>query len=128
MISLDLNGKRQIVPNYAVPGIKSNSLPAIEAQNNNLKLDNRAYYCWHTSSGDNYTWTVNNGKIQWVDSESLLEESEITGRPGRNHAWEMRKASWILSDLARGKSLWGYSNQDVIATCSKVGINKGFFQ
>lgn len=123
-----MNGKRQIVPNYAVPGIKSNSLPAIEAQNNNLKLDNRAYYCWHTSSGDNYTWTVNNGKIQWVDSESLLEESEITGRPGRNHAWEMRKASWILSDLARGKSLWGYSNQDVIATCSKVGINKGFFQ
>ena len=127
VISFDLNGKRQIVPNYAVPRIKSSSLPAIEAQNNNLKLDNRAYYCWHTSSGDSYTWTVNNGKIQWADSESLLEEPDSTGRPGNNHAWEMRKASWILSDLARGKSLWGYSNQDVIATCSKVGINKGFF-
>ena len=41
----------------------------------------------------------------------------------------MRKASNILSDLAQGKSVWGYlySNEEVLSVCEKVGISPGFF-
>ena len=34
----------------------------------------------------------------------------------------MRKASNILSELAQGKSLWGYSREEVLSTCEKVGF------
>lgn len=38
-----------------------------------------------------YTWTVNNGRIGWAASESLLEEN--TNQKGTNYKWEMRKVS-----------------------------------
>ena len=76
---------------------------------------------------DKYTWTVNNGRIGWAASESLLAEN--TNQKGTNYKWEMRKASNILSDLAQGKSVWGYlySNEEVLSVCEKVGISPGFF-
>lgn len=79
------------------------------------------------SSGGKYTWTVNNGRIGWAASESLLAEN--TNQKGTNYKWEMRKASNILSDLAQGKSVWGYlySNEEVLSVCEKVGISPGFF-
>lgn len=82
---------------------------------------------WTTSSGGKYTWTVNNGRIGWAASESLLAEN--TNQKGTNYKWEMRKASNILSDLAQGKSVWGYlySNEEVLSVCEKVGISPGFF-
>lgn len=58
---------------------------------------------WTTSIGGKYTWTVNNGRIGWAASESLLAEN--TNQKGTNYKWEMRKASNILSDLAQGKSM-----------------------
>ena len=41
----------------------------------------------------------------------------------------MCKAGNILSDLAQGKSVWGYlySNEEVLSVCEKVRISPGFF-
>ncbi len=127
VISFDYNGSRQVVPNYAVPKINTSTLPYVRAVNNSLVLNNRSYYSWTTCSGSKYTWTVNNGKIGWAASESLL--AEHTNRKGTNDKWEMRKASNILSELAQGKSLWGYiyRNEEVLSVCEKVGISPGFF-
>ena len=82
---------------------------------------------WTTSIGGKYTWTVNNGRIGWAASESLLAEN--TNQKGTNYKWKMRKASNILSDLAQGKSVCGYlySNEEVLSVCEKVGISPGFF-
>lgn len=66
-------------------------------------------HAWTTSSGGKYTWTVNNGRIGWAASESLLAEN--TNQKGTNYKWEMCKAGNILSDLAQGKSVWGVSLQ-----------------
>ena len=69
----------------------------------------------------------NNGRIGWAASESLLAEN--TNQKGTNYKWEMCKAGNILSDLAQGKSVWGYlySNEEVLSVCEKVGISPGFF-
>ena len=125
VISFDYNGSSQIIPNYAVPKINTGSLSKIYAVNNALVLDNKSYHAWITSSGSRYTWTVNNGKIGWAASESLLAEN--TNQRGTNYKWEMRKASNILTCLAQGKDLWGYSRDEVLSTCEKVGITTGFF-
>ena len=127
VISFDLNGSRQVVPNYAVPKMNTSTMSGICAANNSLVLSNKSYYAWTTSSGGKYTWTVNNGRIGWAASESLLAEN--TNQKGTNYKWEMRKASNILSDLAQGKSVWGYlySNEEVLSVCEKVGISPGFF-
>ncbi|MCM1050220.1 MAG: hypothetical protein NC433_17555 [Clostridiales bacterium] len=125
VISFDYNGSSQVVPNYAVPKINTSSLSGIRAVNNSLILNNKSYYSWTTSSGSRYSWTVNNGKIGWAASESLLAEN--TNQKGTNYKWEMRKAGNILTCLAQGKDLWGYSRDEVLSTCEKVGITQGFF-
>ncbi|MCM1047660.1 MAG: hypothetical protein NC433_04460 [Clostridiales bacterium] len=125
VISFDYNGSSQVVPNYAVPKINTSSLSGIRAINNSLVLNNKSYYSWTTSSGSRYAWTVNNGKIGWAASESLL--SENTNQKGINYKWEMRKAGNILTCLVQGKDLWGYSRDEVLSTCEKVGITPGFF-
>ncbi|MCM1236493.1 MAG: hypothetical protein NC489_40965 [Ruminococcus flavefaciens] len=125
VVSFDYNGSSQVVPNYAVPKINTGSLSGIRAVNNSLALNNKSYYAWTTSSGSRYTWTVNNGKIGWAASESLLAEN--TNQKGTNYKWEMRKAGNILTCLAQGKDLWGYSRDEVLSTCEKVGITPGFF-
>ena len=124
-ISFDYNGSRQVVPNYAVPKINTSTLSGICAVNNSLVLSNKSYYSWTTSSGGKYTWTVNNGKIGWAVSESLLAEN--TNQKGTNYKWEMRKASNILSALAQGKNLYGYDKSDVLSACENIGITTGFF-
>ena len=111
VISFDLNGSRQVVPNYAVPKMNTSTMSGICAANNSLVLSNKNYYSWTTSSGSKYTWTVNNGRIGWAASESLLAEN--TNQKGTNYKWEMCKAGNILSELAQGKR--------------KVGISPGFF-
>ncbi len=127
VISFDFNGSRYVVPNYAVPKINTSILSGIYAVNNSLVLSNKSYYSWSTSSGSKYTWTVNNGKIGWAASESLLAEN--TNQKGTNDKWEMRKAGNILSTLAQGKSVWSnlYSNEEVLSVCEKAGISPGFF-
>lgn len=75
VISFDLNGSRQVVPNYAVPKMNTSTMSGICAANNSLVLSNKSYYAWTTSSGGKYTWTVNNGRIGWAASESLLAEN-----------------------------------------------------
>ena len=125
VISFDYNGSRQIVPNYAVPKINTRTLSHICAVNNSLVLNNKSYYSWTTSSGRKCTWTVNNGRIGWAASESLLAEN--TNQKGTNYKWEMRKASNILSALAQGRNLYGYNRSDVLSVCEKVGISTGFF-
>ena len=125
VISFDYNGSSQVVPNYAVPKINANSLSGIHAVNNSLILNNKSYFAWTTSSGNRYAWTVNNGKIGYAVSESLLAEN--TNQKGTNYKWEMRKASNILSALAQGKSLYGFSREDVLSVCKSVGFSTGFF-
>ncbi|MCM1192559.1 MAG: hypothetical protein NC389_09020 [Acetatifactor muris] len=125
VISFDYNGSSQVVPNYAVPKINTSTLSGIRAVNNSLVLNNKSYYSWTTSSGSRYTWAVNNEKIGWAASESLLAEN--TNQKGTNYKWEMRKAGNILTCLAQGKDLWGYSRDEVLSTCEKVGITPGFF-
>lgn len=125
VIRFDYNGSRQVVPNYAVPKINTSSLSGIRAVNNSLVLNNKSYYSWTTSSGSRYAWTVKNGSIGYAASESLLAEK--IGQKGTNYKWEMRKASNILTHLARGIDLWGYSRDEVLSTCEKVGITPGFF-
>ena len=120
VISFDYNGSRQVVPNYAVPKINTGVLSGIRAVNNSLVLNNKSYYSWTTTSGSRYPWTVNNGRIGWAASESLL--AEHTGQKGTNYKWEMQKAGNILSALAQGKSLWGYRREEVLSTCEKVGF------
>ena len=102
-------------------------MSGICAANNSLVLSNKSYYAWTTSSGGKYTWTVNNGRIGWAASESLLAEN--TNQKGTNYKWEMCKAGNILSDLAQGKSVCGYlySNEEVLSVCEKVRISPGFF-
>ena len=126
VMRFDYNGSQQVVPNYAVPKINANSLSGIRAVNNSLVLNNKSYFSWTTSSGSRYAWTVNNGRIGYAASESLLSET-TTNQIGTNYKWEMRKAGNILSDLAQGKSLWGHNRKDVLSTCEKVGITPGFF-
>ena len=106
VISFDLNGSRQVVPNYAVPKMNTSTMSGICAANNSLVLSNKSYYSWTTSSGGKYTWTVNNGRIGWAASESLLAEN-----------------------TNQRKSVWGYlySNEEVLSVCEKVGISPGFF-
>ncbi len=111
VIYFDYNGSSQLVPNYAVPKINTNALLGIRAVNNSLVLNNKSYFAWTTSSGSRYAWTVNNGKIGYAASESLLAEN--TNQERSNYKWERRKASIILSSLAQGKHLWGYSRQEV---------------
>jgi hypothetical protein len=125
--SFDLNGNRQVVPDYAVSKMNTGTLSGIRATNNSLVLSNKSYYSWTASNGGKYTWSVNDGRISWVTSESLLAEN--TNQEGTNYKWEMQKASNILSDLAQGKSVWGYlySNEEVLSVCEKVGISPGFF-
>lgn len=125
VISFDYNGSRQIVPNYAVPKVNTSTLSYICAVNNSLVLNNKSYYSWTTSSGRKCTWTVNNGRIGWAASESLLAEN--TNQKGTNYKWEMRKASNILSALAQGENLYGYDKSDVLSVCENVGITTGFF-
>ena len=127
IIAFELNGSRQVVPNYAVPKMNTSTMSGICAANNSLVLSNKSYYSWTTSSGGKYTWTVNNGRIGWAASESLLAEN--TNQKGTNYKWEMCKAGNILSDLAQGKRVWGYlySNEEVLSVCEKVGISPGFF-
>lgn len=113
----------------AARGFSKQSIAALidKNANNSLVLSNKSYYAWTTSSGGKYTWTVNNGRIGWAASESLLAEN--TNQKGTNYKWEMCKAGNILSDLAQGKSVWGYlySNEEVLSVCEKVGISPGFF-
>lgn len=127
VMSFEVNGSRQVVPNYAIPKINTSTLSGICAVNNTLVLSNRSYYSWTASNGGKFTWTVNNGRIGWATSESLLAEN--TNQKGTNYKWEMRKAGNILSDLAQGKSVWSYlySNEEVLSACEKVGISPGFF-
>ena len=125
VIYFNYNGSSKVVPNYAVPKINTSSLSGIHAVNNSLVLNNKSYFAWTTSSGSRYAWTVNNGKIGYAASESLLAEN--TNQKGTNYKWEMRKASNILSSLAQGKNLWGYGRDEVLSTCVKVGITPGFF-
>ena len=92
-----------------------------------MVLSNKSYYSWTTSSGGKYTWTVNNGRIGWAASESLLAEN--TNQKGTNYKWKMCKASNILSDLAQGKSLWGYlySNEEYCQSVRKSGFLRDSF-
>ena len=108
VISFDYHGNRQVVPNYAVPKINSALLSGIYAKNNSLVLRNQSYYSWTTSNGGRFAWTVNNGRIGWAASESLLAEN--TNQKGTNYKWEMRKASNILTALAQGKSPVSYTH------------------
>ena len=124
VISFDYNGDRQIIPNYAVPKIGTRSLPHICAVDNKLVLNNKSYYSWITLNGKKCAWTVNNGRIGWAASESLLTEN--TNQKGTNYKWEMRKVANILTSLAQGKSLWGYDSKDVLSVCEKVGLTPGF--
>ena len=124
VISFDYHGNRQVVPNYAVPKINSALLSGIYAKNNSLVLRNQSYYSWTTSNGGRFAWTVNNGRIGWAASESLLAEN--TNQKGTNYKWEMRKASNILTALAQGKSLYGYDKKEVLSVCEKVGLTPGF--
>ena len=124
VISFDYHGNRQVVPNYAVPKINSALLSGICAKNNSLVLRNQSYYSWTTSNGGRFAWTVNNGRIGWAASESLLAEN--TNQKGTNYKWEMRKASNILTALAQGKSLYGYDKKEVLSMCEKVGLTPGF--
>ena len=58
-----------------------------------------------------------------------INNSSYTSYYASNYKWEMCKAGNILSDLAQGKSVWGYlySNEEVLSVCEKVGISPGFF-
>ena len=125
VMSFNYNGGRQIIPNYAVPKINTASLSGIRAVNNSLVLNNKSYYAWTTLNGSRYTWTVNNGRIGWACSESLLAE-EIN-KKDTNYKWEMRKTGNILSALARGKDLYGYDREEVLSACKSVGLTTGFF-
>ena len=125
VLSFSYSGMRQIIPNYAVPKINTGSLPGIHAVNNSLVLSNKSYYAWTTLNGSRYTWTVNNGRIGWACSESLL--SEDINKNDANYKWEMRKAGNILSSLARGKDLYGFKREEVLSVCKSVGISPGFF-
>ena len=53
VISFDLNGSRQVVPNYAVPKMNTSTMSGICAANNSLVLSNKSYYAWTTSSAVN---------------------------------------------------------------------------
>ena len=55
--------------------MNTSTMSGICAANNSLVLSNKSYYSWTTSSGGKYTWTVNNGRIGWAASESLLAEN-----------------------------------------------------
>lgn len=125
VMSFDYNGSRQIIPNYAVPKVNTGSLSGIHAVNNSLVLNNKSYYAWTTPNGSRYTWAVNNGRVGWACSESLLVEN--TTQKDTNYRWEMRKASNILSALARGKDLYGYNREEVLSVCKSVGFTTGFF-
>ena len=124
VMCFDYNGSSQVVPNYAVPKINANSLPGIHAENNSLVLKNKSYYAWTGVNGSRYAWSVNDGLIGYVFSESLLADNM-----GTNYMREMGKAGNILTALAQGREPWEelYSRKEVLATCEKVGIKPGFF-
>ena len=125
VISFLYQGKRQIVPNYAVPKMNACSYEKICAVDNTLILKDKSYCCWTSSNGKKYTWAVNGGRIGWASSESLL--SETMGIKGNNYKWEMRNAANILTSLAGGTSLWGIDRGEILSVCKKVGIEPGFF-
>ena len=49
VIYFELNGSRQVVPNYAVSKMNTSTLSGICAANNSLVLSNKSYYSWTTS-------------------------------------------------------------------------------
>lgn len=111
VISFDLNGSRQVVPNYAVPKMNTSTMSGICAANNSLVLSNKSYYSWTTSSGGKYTWTVNNGRIGWAASESLLAENTnqkgqiISGKCAKQVIfyliWHRERVCGVISTVTR---------------------------
>lgn len=125
VLSFKLNGVRQFIPNYAVPKMNASAYPEISAKNNTLVLKDRGYYCYTAKNGKNYAWSVNNGHIGWATSESMLSIDENLS--GYNYRWEMHQAGDMLSRLARGDTLYGFSNEEIKETLAGFGITEGHF-
>lgn len=125
VLSFKLNGVRQLIPNYAIPKMNADVYPKISAKNNTLVLKDKGYYCYTAKNGKNYAWSVNNGYIGWASSESMLASDENLS--GYNYRWEMHQAGDILSRLARGISLYGFSNEEIKETLAGFGITEGHF-
>lgn len=126
VLSFKIGGVRQYIPNYAIPKINAGALPNISAKNNKLILNNKGYYCYTAKNGKNYTWTVNNGHVDWANSESM---SEAIGEnsSGYNYRWEMSQASNLISRLAKGSGSHGFSNEEQKEILAGFGITEGFF-
>lgn len=126
VLSFEIGGVRQYIPNYAIPKINAGNLPNISAKNNKLILNNKGYYCYTAKNGKNYTWTVNNGHVGWANSESM---SEAIGenKSGYNYRWEMHQASSLLSRLAKGSGTYGFSNKEQKEILTGFGITEGHF-
>ena len=126
VLSFKIGGVRQYIPNYAIPKINAGTLPNISAKNNKLILNNKGYYCYTAKNGKNYTWTVNNGHVDWAKSESM---SEAIGenRSGYNYRWEMHQAGNLISRLAKGSGSYGFSNEEQKEILSRFGITEGHF-
>lgn len=126
VIRLEDSGRLQIVPNYAIPQITTNGLSEIKAVDNTLVLSNKSYYSWTACDGKTYPWTVNDGRIKWAKSESLLSDKDIPDRTGGHR--EMSVSGSVLSALAKGGSgLLIFDKKDILDVCEHVGIDKGFF-
>ena len=118
LFPFDLNGSRQVVPNYAVPKMNTSTMSGICAANNSLVLSNKSYYSWTTSSGGKYTWMVNNGRIGWVASESLLAEN--TNQKGTNYKWEISQGKSfqkLLVTLCNTYHINRYDNINYVCIC-----------
>lgn len=127
VVNFEYNGSKQVVPVYAVPKMSTGSLQEIKAVDNVLKLENESYYSYTTSNGNTYPWSVSDGRVGWVRTESLLSapdgKSQVSGACRK----EMSLAKGILSELAKGQSLFIYDKENVLKVCKKVGIQPGYF-
>lgn len=123
---IEVGGKLQIIPNYAVPKMIASGFPEIKAINNSLILDNKNYYSWTSCDGRTYPWAVSDGRIGWAKSELMLSYDDIPDSSG--YRKEMSSSGSILSALAKGgRGLLIFDKKDILDVCEHVGIEKGFF-
>ena len=123
---IEVDGKLQIIPNYAVPKMTAKGLSEIKAVNNTLTLSNKSYYSWTACDGKTYPWAVRDGRIGWAKSELMLSYDDIPDSTGYRR--EMFFSGKILSALAKGGSgLLIFDKKDILDVCEHVGIETGFF-
>ncbi len=126
-IVVEIDGTRQGIPTYAVPEIlNKEDLPEIKAENNKLILKNNSYYCFKTTRGVSFTFTVKDKSIRVANTEQIRKHC-IKGWNNTYQGYEHIDAGTVLSKLSIGSTAYRKNKEEINTFCKNVSIDTGFF-